>query len=268
MPCFESPEGQSDGGYAVNSYRRFDKKLGDAASARSLVEALHEAGMVVAFDFVFNHTANSHDWAHLAKAGESRYQNFFYTYESREFPNRYDETLREIFPSVRRGSFSWDNDLQRWVWTSFNSFQWDLNYRNPDVFVAMAGELLALANLGADILRLDAVAFLWKTLGTVCENLPEAHTLIRAFNLVCRIAAPGPIFKSEAIVHPNDVARYIAPEECQLSYNPTLMALMWEAVATRRTELLTRSLSYRQDHRLGHQLGELLTVSRRHRVEF
>jgi len=251
MPCFESPEGQSDGGYAVNSYRRFEPSLGDETTAKALIDALHDAGMVVVFDFVFNHTSDDHDWARCAKNGEAKYQNFFYTYDDRELPDRYDETLREIFPSVRRGSFSWDADLGRWVWTSFNSFQWDLNYRNPEVFVAMAGEMLALANLGVDVLRLDAVAFLWKQLGTVSENLPEAHALIQAFNCVCRISAPGLVFKSEAIVHPNDVERYIDPTECQLSYNPTLMALLWEAVATRQTGLLARSLSYRQSIKPG-----------------
>ena len=135
--------------------------------------------------------------------------------------------------------------MQQWVWTTFNSFQWDLNYHNPSVFRAMLEELLFLANTGIDILRLDAVAFIWKQMGTDCENLPQAHLLIRAFNALARIAAPGLVFKSEAIVHPDEVVQYISAEECQISYNPTLMALLWESLATREVKLLQRSLSHR-----------------------
>ena len=167
-------------------------------------------------------------------------------YPDRDVPEQYERTLREIFPTLRRGSFTWHEGTQRWIWTTFNSFQWDLKYANPEVFRAMAEEMLFLANTGVEILRLDAVAFIWKRMGTTCENLPEAHLLIQAFNAVCRIAAPGLAFKSEAIVHPDEVVKYISTEECQISYNPTLMALLWEALATRDTKLLKHSVGHRQ----------------------
>jgi amylosucrase len=166
-------------------------------------------------------------------------------FPDRQMPDAYDAHLREIFPDVRRGSFSYRPEIDRWVWTTFHSFQWDLNYRNPVVFNRMAEEMLFLANAGVEVLRLDAVAFTWKELDTSCENLPGAHLLIQAFNALARIAAPTLLFKSEAIVHPDDVARYIAPYECQLSYNPLLMALLWEALATRDVRLLQRSMQRR-----------------------
>jgi amylosucrase len=153
--------------------------------------------------------------------------------------------LREIFPSVRRGSFTWDAAMQRWVWTTFNSFQWDLNYANPAVFRAMGEELLFLANQGVEVLRLDAVAFIWKRLGTDCENQPEAHAIIQAYNALTRIVCPALLFKSEAIVHPDEVVKYIGLEEAQLSYNPLLMALCWEALATREVRLLAQALATR-----------------------
>lgn len=149
---------------------------------------------------------------------------------------------------MRRGNFTWHDGMQQWVWTTFNSFQWDLNYQNPAVFRAMLEEMFFIANTGVDILRLDAVAFIWKQMGTTCENRPEAHLLIQAYNHLARIAAPGLLFKSEAIVHPDEVVKYIGEEECQISYNPTLMALLWESLATRKVNLLTRTLSHR--HRL------------------
>ena len=187
-------------------------------------------------DFVFNHTSDDHDWAQQAQAGNREYQDYYYMFPDRTLPDQYEQNLREIFPTVRRGNFTWHDGMQRWVWTTFNSFQWDLNYSNPAVFNAMVGEMLFLANTGVDVLRLDAVAFIWKQMGTGCENLPEAHPLIQAFNAVARIAAPGLLFKSEAIVHPDEVVKYISPDECQISYNPTLMALLWESLATREVE--------------------------------
>ncbi len=242
MPPFSTPEGNNDGGYAISDYRTIDPRLGTMDDLRALSHDLREAGISLVLDFVFNHTSDEHSWAIRAQEGDREYLNYYRTFPDRTLPDRYEIYLREIFPAVRRGSFTWHNGMQRWVWTTFNSFQWDLNYDNPEVFRAMASEMLFLANTGVEMLRLDAVAFTWKQLGTVCENLPEAHLLIRAFNAVCRIAAPGLVFKSEAIVHPDEVSRYISREECQISYNPTLMALLWESIATRKVALLERSL--------------------------
>ncbi len=245
MPLFEARPGNSDGGYAISDYRCVDPRLGTIDDLRTLAAALREAGISLVLDFVFNHTADTHDWAQRAQSCDPEYMDFYYIFPDREMPDQYERTLREIFPTVRRGNFSWHDGMQHWVWTTFNSFQWDLNYQNPAVFRAMADEMFFIANTGVDILRLDAVAFIWKQMGTTCENLPQAHKLIQAFNCLSRIATPSLLFKSEAIVHPDEVIKYVSPEECQVSYNPTLMALLWESLATRETRLLERSLSHR-----------------------
>ncbi len=242
MPLYKAPEGNSDGGYAVSDYRMVNSKLGTVADLSALADALHEHGIKLVLDFVFNHTSDEHEWAQKALSGEQRYQEFYYFFDDENEVKTYNETVREIFPQVRRGSFTYLEQQRQWVWTTFNSFQWDLNYSNPDVFVSVVDEMLFLAGLGCDVLRLDALAFIWKEKGTVCENLPKAHTLIRAFNSCLRIAAPQVLFKSEAIVHPDQVLEYIDRDECELSYNPLAMALQWEALATRHTTLLTRSL--------------------------
>ncbi len=242
MPLFRCPEGENDGGYAISSYQEVDPKIGSMAELSSLAGHLRGNGISLVLDFVFNHTAHEHEWAVKARSGDPVFERYYYMFPDRAMPDAYEHTLREIFPDEHPGAFTWFPDIKRWVWTTFHSYQWDLNYSNPEVFIAMAREMLSLANAGVEVLRLDAVAFIWKQMGTNCENLPEAHLLIQAFNACARIAAPALLFKSEAIVHPDEVARYIKPGECQLSYNPLLMALLWESLATRNVNLLSTSM--------------------------
>ncbi len=245
MPLFLSPAEENDGGYAVSSYREVDPALGTMDELRELATELRHNGISLVLDLVYNHTSDEHIWARRALAGDSDFQEYYYIFPDRHMPDAYEAHLREIFPEARRGSFTFRPEVNGWVWTTFHSYQWDLNYSNPVVFDRMAEEVLFLANVGVEVLRLDAVAFTWKQLGTNCENLPEAHMLIQALNALVRMAAPALLFKSEAIVHPDDVVRYIASHECQLSYNPTLMALLWEALATRQVRLLQYSMQHR-----------------------
>lgn len=245
MPLFEAPAENSDGGYAISSFRRVNGALGVMDDLAALATELREAGISLVIDFVFNHTSDEHEWALRALDGEERYQDFYYIFPDRRMPDAYEENLREIFPEQAPGNFTYRGELDSWVWTTFNNFQWDLNYSNPDVFNAMLGEMLFLANQGTEILRLDAVAFVWKQMGTTCENLPQVHDIIRAFNALVKVVAPAMLFKSEAIVHPDDVASYIDWDECPISYNPTYMALLWEALATREVQLLRHSMARR-----------------------
>lgn len=245
MPLFKAPEGENDGGYAVSSYREVNPALGSMAELASLARDLRAEGISLVLDFVFNHTSNEHEWALRARQGDPEAAAFYRIYPDRTVPDQYEPWLREIFPDEHAGAFTYDPAMDRWIWTTFHSYQWDLNYDNPEVFINMAGELLFLANQGIDVLRLDAVAFIWKQMGANCENLPEAHGLIQAFNAAVRIAAPAMLFKSEAIVHPDDVVKYVSTEECQLSYNPLLMALLWNSLATREISMLAQALRER-----------------------
>jgi amylosucrase/maltose alpha-D-glucosyltransferase/alpha-amylase len=245
MPLFKSPLGDNDGGYAVSSYREVDPKIGTMSGLAELATELRTHGISLCLDFVFNHTSDEHEWAQAALSGSVEHQDYYRMFDDRTIPEQYERTVRSVFPEEHPGCFTYRNRIRKWVWTTFNNYQWDLNYENPVVFVRMAEEMLFLANQGVDILRLDAVAFLWKRLGTACENLPEVHEIIRAFNALVSISAPALVFKSEAIVAPEEVIKYIAEEECPLSYNPNMMALMWEALATRSVRLLRHSLMKR-----------------------
>lgn len=250
MPFFRSPPVENDGGYAVSSYRETNPVLGSMVDLERLSQSLEQAGICLVADFIFNHTADDHNWAQRSQAGETEYQDYYWTFAEHSQTEIYQTHLRDIFPEVRKGSFTFVPAMNKWVWTSFNSFQWDLNYLNPAVFTAMAQEMIFLANRGIAVLRLDAVAFIWKQAGTNCENLPQAHTIIQAFQAIARLACPSLLFKSEAIVHPDDIRKYIDLRECQLSYNPLLMAELWEAAATKEVRLLAHSL--RKRHHLPH----------------
>jgi len=245
MPPFKSPEGDNDGGYAISSYREIDPALGTMEDMRQLASDLRNHGISLCLDFIYNHTADEHEWAKKALKGDPDFQDYYRMFDDRTIPDQFEKTVNTVFPDEHPGCFTYRTSIRKWVWTTFKNYQWDLNYENPVVFSKMAEEMLFLANQGVDILRLDAVAFVWKRLGTNCENLPEAHLIIQAFNLLVRITAPALVFKSEAIVHPDEVARYIAPGECQLSYNPTLMALLWNSAATREVDFLRHSMMKR-----------------------
>jgi amylosucrase len=243
MPVFQVPKGDNDGGYAVSSYREVNPPLGTMEDLAALATELRHHGISLVLDFVFNHTSDEHEWAKHALAGEEEYQVYYRMFPDRTLPDAYERSMGEVFPEAHPGAFTYRNRIRRWVWTTFFNYQWDLNYENPVVFQRMLEEMLFLANQGVEVLRLDAVAFIWKRLGTTCQNLPEAHRIIQAYNALVAIAAPAMVFKSEAIVHPDEVRRYIGPEECPLSYNPQLMALLWEALATRDVRVLRHSMA-------------------------
>lgn len=244
MPPYLSPL-VNDGGYAVTDYRRTDPALGSMSDLASAIDRLAEDGIGVVLDVVLNHTASDHPWARAAASGDPTYRRYYHFFEDRTAPDRIAPMLRSVFPDRDGDAFTWHAPAQAWVWTTFNEYQWDLDYRNPEVLIAMAGEIGFLANLGVAALRLDATPFIWKEQGTSCENLPEAHTVVELLSTFARVAAPGTQLLSEAIVHPDDVMRFVRPEECRMGYNPLTMALIWEAVATRDTSLLAAGLRRR-----------------------
>ena len=248
MPPYAVPSARNDGGYAVESYRRTRPDLGDIDDLAAVVERLSDHGISVVLDFVANHTADTHRWAEAAKSGSERYRDFYFLFGDRSEPDRYSAHLREIFPDRGGDAFTWREDVQpdgAWVWTTFFPFQWDLDYSNPEVTVAMTGELLHIANLGVSVIRADATPFLWKRMGTPCENLDEAHVVMEIFALALDLVAPSTRLLSEAIVHPDDVVRYVRPGEAELGYNPLVMSSAWEALATRDVSLLEQGMSAR-----------------------
>ena len=247
MPLLKPRPGANDGGYAVMDYRQVDQRLGTMADLADLAAELRGNDISLCIDLVCNHTAKEHEWACQARAGDRVYQDYYLMYPDRELPDKYEETVREIFPEFKPGSFTFYEDLDRWVWTTFNEFQWDLNYTNPAVFAEMLAVMLYLANQGVEVLRLDAVAFMWKRLGTDCENQPEAHYLLQAWRALSRAAAPGLLLKAEAIVPPPQLVPYLGQgeatnKECEVAYHNVLMVMLWSSLAERKVALMTHAL--------------------------
>ncbi len=247
MPLLEPRPAPNDGGYAVADYRRVRADLGTTDDLRELTSALRESGISLCLDLVLNHVAREHEWAQRARAGEQRYRDYFHVFPDREQPDAYERTLPEVFPDFAPGSFSHDDELDAWVWTTFNSWQWDLNWSNPDVLAEMADVVLHLANLGVEVLRLDAIAFIWKRLGTTCQNEPEVHGLTQALKAVTRIACPALLLKAEAIVGPADLVAYLgrgrhAGRVSDLAYHNGLMVQVWSVLASRDTALTVEAL--------------------------
>ncbi|MDI6401958.1 alpha-amylase family glycosyl hydrolase [Balneolaceae bacterium ANBcel3] len=247
MPLLRPRDGLNDGGYAVQNYRDIDRRLGTYDQLRKISRILHQEGINLVLDFVMNHTAKEHGWAQAAMSGHPRYQKFYHMFDDRTMPDMYERHLIEVFPDFAPGNFSYYPQMDKWVWTTFYEFQWDLNYANPDVFHAMFDEMVHLINTGADCLRLDAVPYLWKKLGTHCQNQNEAHHLLQAYRALLRIISPGVLFKAEAIVGPEEIIRYLGSDgfegkECDLAYNATLMCHLWHALAAENTHLLRTSL--------------------------
>ena len=244
MPCLKPRPGDSDGGYSVMDYTEVNPALGTMADLEAATQACHERGISVCIDLVLNHTAKEHEWAQKARAGEGRYRDYYFMFPDDMLPKAYESTLVEIFPANAPGNFTYYPDMDRWVWTTFNEHQWDLNWSNPQVFLEMTRVMLFLANKGVDILRLDAPAFLWKRMGTRCQSEPEVHVLLHALRAATRIAAPAMIHLEEAIVSPAEMIPYLgggehAGKEGNLAYHNSLMVQFWSALAARDTGLMS-----------------------------
>lgn len=255
MPLLESPEGRSDGGYAVSDFRKVDPKLGTMEDLADLARECHANNMSLCLDFVMNHTSEDHEWARKAKAGDYEYQKRYFFFDNWNIPNAFEETVPQVFPQTAPGNFSWCPEVGKVVMTTFYPYQWDLNYANPVVFNDMMANMLNLCNHGADIIRLDAVPYIWKTLGTSCRNLPQVHTLVRIMRIATEIVCPGTLLLGEVVMEPSKVVPYfgtVEKPECNMVYNVTTMATTWHTLATHDVRLMK------------HQLGQVFALPKQY----
>lgn len=245
MPFLDSPKGRSDGGYAVADFRKVNPELGTMEDLAELTEKCHKKNMNVCMDFVMNHTSEDHEWAKKARQGDGEYMSRYFFYDSDEIPKKYEETVPQVFPTTAPGNFTYLPELNHYVLTTFYPYQWDLNYQNPRVFNEMMYNFLYLANQGMDIIRIDAVPYIWKELGTSCRNLPKVHTIVRMMRIIGEIVCPSVILLGEVVMEPEKVAPYfgtVEKPECHMLYNVTTMATTWHSLATQDIRLLKKQM--------------------------
>ncbi|MDE7202494.1 MAG: amylosucrase [Lachnospiraceae bacterium] len=245
MPFLDTPEGRSDGGYAVSDFRKVQEKLGSMEDLDSLTAACHKKGINVCMDFVMNHTSEDHEWAKKARQGDGEYMSRYFFFNNAKEPDMYEKTVPQVFPTTAPGNFTWLPDIGHYVMTTFYPYQWDLNYKNPRVFNEMMYNFLYLANRGIDIIRIDAVPYIWKELNTPCRNLLQVHTIVRMMRMISEIVCPGVLLLGEVVMEPEKVTPYfgtVEKPECHMLYNVTTMATTWHTVATRDVKLLKKQL--------------------------
>ena len=247
MPILSCPVSKSDGGYAISNFREIDSRVGNLHDFQKISEQFRKHDILLVLDIVLNHTSDEHEWALKAKAGDLHFQNYYLTFEDRSVPDAFEQGMPEVFPETDPGNFTWNGEMGRWVMTVFHDYQWDLNYANPEVFIEMLAIVLFWANQGVDVMRLDAVAFLWKKIGSTCQNERKAHLILQLLKDCCQVTAPGILFIAEAIVAPSEITKYfgedaIIAKECEIAYNSTLMALLWDGIATKNTKLLNEGI--------------------------
>lgn len=245
MPLLDSPEGKSDGGYAVSDFGKVRPDLGTMKDLAALTETCHKKGLSVCLDFVMNHTSEEHEWAKRARAGEKEFQDRYFFFDTFDIPGQYEKTCPQVFPTTAPGNFTWLEEEKKFVMTTFYPYQWDLNYRNPIVFHDMTDCLLNLTNQGVDIIRIDAVPYIWKELGTSCRNLPQVHSIVRMLRMICEIVCPGVLLLGEVVMEPVKVVPYfgtVEKPECHMLYNVTTMATTWHTAATGDVALLKRQM--------------------------
>lgn len=245
MPFLDTPEGRSDGGYAVSDFRKVQPALGTMEDLEQLTAACRKENISVCMDFVMNHTSEEHEWARRARAGEGEYMSRYFFFDNADIPAEYEKTVPQVFPTTAPGNFTWLADAGHFVMTSFYPYQWDLNYKNPRVFNEMMYHFLFLANRGMDIIRIDAVPYIWKELHTQCRNLKQVHTIVRMMRVIGEIVCPGVLLLGEVVMEPEKVVPYfgtVEKPECHMLYNVTTMATTWHTVATRDISLLKKQL--------------------------
>lgn len=245
MPFLETPKGRSDGGYAVVDFRKVQPELGTMEELEAVTEECHKKDISVCMDFVMNHTSEDHEWAVRARSGESEYMSRYFFYDNYDIPAQYEQTVPQVFPTTAPGNFTYLPEIDHYVLTSFYPYQWDLNYKNPRVFNEMMYNFLYLTNVGIDVIRIDAVPYIWKELGTDCRNLKQVHTIVRMMRMIGEIVCPGIVLLGEVVMEPSKVAPYfgtVEKPECHMLYNVTTMATTWNCVATKDVRLLKKQM--------------------------
>ena len=227
----------SDRGFSVISYEEVDPRFGSWEEIEEL-----EAQFKLMFDAVFNHVSSKSYWFHQYLAGNPEYQDFFTVFRSHEAVA--EDHLRLLMrPRTSDVLTRYDTiDGPSWVWTTFSPDQIDLNFKNPKVLLKVLEILLFYVRKGADLLRLDAVTYLWCDLGTSCAHLWQTHQLVKLIRDVLDLVNPHVALVTETNVPHSDNITYFGNgnDEAQMVYNFALPPLVLHTFQTGDVGALSR----------------------------
>jgi glycosidase len=227
LPFFPST---SDDGFAVSDYMTVDPALGDWKDIAGAGK-----GFSLMFDLVLNHVSASHHWFRNFREGKSPGKDYFIEMEAGTGYNQVvrprSSPLFTVFPS---------SGIEKKMWTTFSADQIDLNFSNPEVLIEMIGILLFYVNKGARIIRLDAVAFLWKEKGTSCLHLPQTHEVVKLLRDIVSFVDPGILILTETNVPNKENWSYFGNlDEAHMVYQFTLPPLILFTLFTGNARYLT-----------------------------
>lgn len=235
LPILQSP--MRDAGFDISKYDKIRPSLlglsesstkeDQEAVFGSFLKEAHKRGIRVIFDVAINHSSDEHPWFIESKKREKNEFSDYYIWS--EKPDKY-LYARLLFKGIE-GS-NWEECDGRYYFHRFFSFQPDLNYRNPDVLLAMAKNLLYWQSIGVDGFRADAIPYLWKEDGTDCENLELTHTIVKFFRAILDFVKPGTLLLAEACQKPKEVVKYLGNnDECHAAYHFPLMPMIFKSIA-------------------------------------
>jgi maltose alpha-D-glucosyltransferase/alpha-amylase len=204
LPFYPSP--LRDDGYDIGDYRNVNPTYGTMRDLRRFVRAAHERGLRVVTELVINHTSDQHAWFQRARRAKRGSVNRNY-YVWHDTDQRYPET-RIIFIDTEPSNWTWDPVAQQYFWHRFYHHQPDLNFDNPHVLREILRILHFWLDMGIDGLRLDAIPYLVERDGTINENLPETHAVLRRIRAELDQHFPGRMLLAEANQWPEDVLPY------------------------------------------------------------
>lgn len=222
----------SDDGFSVKDFFAVDEAFGTWADIERFRPEFD-----LMFDAVFNHMSAQGEWFQKFLADEPEFRDFFVTVAGN--PDLSQVVRPRALPLLT--DFQTGRGLEQ-VWTTFSADQVDLNFKNPQVLLACIRALLFYVERGAKFIRLDAIAYLWKEIGTNCIHLPQTHRVIQLWRAVLDEVAPGVRLITETNVPHADNISYFGngTNEAQLVYNFALPPLVLHSIATGNAEKLTR----------------------------
>ena len=227
LPFYPSP--LKDDGYDIADYYGVNPQYGNLEDFQKFLDAAHERGLKVIADLVLNHTSSDHPWFQRARrAPKGSPERAWYVWSDTDEPYR---DARIIFTDTEPSNWTWDPVAGQYYWHRFFSHQPDLNWDNPEVKEAMFGVMEYWLERGLDGFRADAVPYLIEREGTICENLPETHQILKEFRVRIEERYPGRILLAEANQWPDDVRPYFGDgDEFHMAFHFPLMPRIFMAV--------------------------------------